>query len=205
MKSSLTVLIPSAVWGAARAQGFYLPEVWALGRLSHYIALAGRLKGFVATTFGTNVVPISFGHDGGAECPFSVTHQSLAPLRRGFSWAASVGGPVIAVAALNEGDPGRLEATRAVKEPRERLQVLLRQPLCGRVPRHRVPEQLSRPWPRTRKANRRSKVSVGTMQRSIATMASDGCAGMSAKSAMEALGAGSCTWRPSTRRSRTQA
>src|SRR6266436_3984594 len=32
-----------------------------------------------------------------------------------------------------------------------------------------------------------------------------GCAGMSAKSAMEALGAGSCTWRRSTRRSRTQA
>src|SRR6516164_5389021 len=32
-----------------------------------------------------------------------------------------------------------------------------------------------------------------------------GCAGMSAKSAMAALGAGSCTWRPSTPRSQTQA
>jgi hypothetical protein len=41
-----------AVWESARAQGFYLPEVWTLGRLSRYIALAGRLKWFCCRHFG---------------------------------------------------------------------------------------------------------------------------------------------------------
>jgi hypothetical protein len=57
------------------------------------------------------------------------------------------------------------------RAPRECLHDLLRQPLRGRVPGHREPEQLARPCPNTRNANRHSNVRVGTTQRSIAAMA----------------------------------
>jgi hypothetical protein len=48
----LTVLIPPF---GGFAQDFYLPEVWTLGRLSRYIALAGRLRRFVAPKGGRSV------------------------------------------------------------------------------------------------------------------------------------------------------
>jgi hypothetical protein len=71
----------------------------------------------------------------------------------------------------------------------------------------------SRSWPRnsasrastvatTRNTNRYSNVRVGTTNDRLPRSRPHGCAGTSAKSAMAALGVGSCIWRPSTRRCR---
>jgi hypothetical protein len=90
--------------------------------------------------------------------------------------------------------------------PRECLYNLLRQPFCRRVPGHREPEQLSstvakdekrkqalerQSWDQA-KINRRNGVGMIAQK-------------MSASSAMAVRCAGSCTWRPSTRRSQTRA
>jgi hypothetical protein len=60
-----------------------------------------------------------------------------------------------------------------------------------------------RPWPNTRNANRHSKVSVGTTRRSIAAMASAWLRRNVRQVCDGGPFAGSCIWRPSTRRART--
>ena len=57
------------------------------------------------------------------------------------------------------------------RPPRECLQDLLRQPLRGRVPGHREPEQLSSTMPQHQKRKQALERQVGTTQRSIAAMA----------------------------------
>jgi hypothetical protein len=56
--------------------------------------------------------------------------------------------------------------------PRECFSNLACQPLGGRISGNRKPQQLRRPWPRTRNAKSCSKAIVGTTKRSIDAMPS---------------------------------
>jgi len=85
--------------------------------------------------------------------------------------------------------------------PRERLYDLLRQPLSGRIPGYRKPQQLS---PSMAPAQERQ---IGTRRSALEPRRDQllqspprDCAGMSARSGTAIRGVASCTWRPSTRR-----
>ena len=81
------------------------------------------------------------------------------------------------------------EIASATQRPRQNTSATTRQWIKSTIPPSRKSQRESTPatrrrlWPTKRNANRHSKVRVGTTHRSIAAMASRGCAGMSANSA----------------------